>query len=70
MARGAGVAHSARFDDAASFKAALPDLLNRRGPVFVTLQIEHEVGVPSGTRSALMGQQMQTVREHLLAAEA
>jgi phosphonopyruvate decarboxylase len=70
MARGAGVAHSARFDDAAAFKAALPDLLNRRGPVFVTLQIEHEVGVPSGTRSALMGQQMQAVREHLLAAEA
>lgn len=70
MARGAGVAHAARFDDAASFKAALPDLLERQGPVFVTLQIEPEIGVPSGTRSALMGAQMAAVREHLLGEDA
>ncbi len=65
LARGAGFAHAARFDDAAAFKAALPDLLNRQGPVFVTLQIEPEIGVPSGTRSALMGEQMRAVRKML-----
>jgi phosphonopyruvate decarboxylase len=70
MARSAGFAHAARFDDAAAFKAALPGLLERQGPVFVTLQIGHEIGVPSGTRSALMGEQMRAVRKHLLGAEA
>ena len=63
MARGAGFAHAERFDSAAAFKAALPGLLERRGPVFVTLQIEPEIGVPSGTRSAMMGEQMQRVRQ-------
>src|SRR5262245_12405700 len=70
LARGAGVAHAARFDDAAAFEAALPELLDRRGPVFVTLQIDPEVGVPSGTRSALMGEQMRAVRKHLVGSEA
>jgi sulfopyruvate decarboxylase subunit beta len=65
LARGAGFAHAARFDDAAAFRAALPDLLNRQGPVFVTLQIEPEIGVPSGTRSALMGEQLRAVRTML-----
>src|SRR6266542_2666815 len=37
IARGAGFAHAARFDDASEFRAALPGLLDRRGPVFVTL---------------------------------
>jgi phosphonopyruvate decarboxylase len=66
MARGAGVAHAASFDNAADFKAALPGLLERQGPVFVNLRIEHEIGVPSGTRSALMGQQMWAVRRQLV----
>ena len=70
MARGAGFAHAARYDDAAAFKAALPGLLERRGPVFVTLQIEHEVGVPSGTRSAMMGQQLEALRKQLADAAA
>ena len=70
LARGAGFAHSARFDDAAAFNAALPDLLNRQGPVFVTLQIGPEVGVPSGTRSALMGEQLRTLRKQFVEAEA
>jgi sulfopyruvate decarboxylase subunit beta len=69
MARGAGVAYSARFDDASSFKAALPDLLERQGPVFVTLQIEPEIGVPSGTRSSMMGDQMRAVRRQFVGAE-
>jgi len=66
MARGAGFAHAERFDSATAFKAALPGLLERRGPVFVTLQIEPEIGVPSGTRSAMMGEQMQRVRQSFL----
>src|SRR3982751_3970312 len=70
LARGAGFAHAARFDDAAAFKAALPGLLSRRGPVFVTLQIGPEVGVPSGTRSALMGEQMRAVRKQLVDVDA
>jgi sulfopyruvate decarboxylase subunit beta len=70
LARGAGFAHAARFDDAADFKAALPELLDRRGPVFVTLQIAPEVGVPSGTRSAMMGDQMRAVRKQFVDAEA
>jgi len=67
MARGAGFAHAARYDDAATFKADLPGLLERQGPVFVTLQIEFEVGVPSGTRSAMMGEQLERLRKHLAA---
>jgi hypothetical protein len=43
--------------------------LARRGPVFVTLQIEHEIGVPSGTRSAMMGEQMRAVRKQFVDAE-
>jgi len=70
LARGAGYAHAARFDDASAFKAALPELLNRQGPVFVTLQIGPEVGVPSGTRSALMGDQLRAVRKQFVDAEA
>ena len=70
LARGAGFAHAARFDDAAEFKAALPGLLERQGPVFVTLQIEPEVGVPSGTRSSMMGDQMRAVRKQFVGAEA
>jgi phosphonopyruvate decarboxylase len=69
MARGAGFAHAARFDDAATFKAALPGLLNRQGPVFVTLQIGVEIGVPSGTRGALMGQQLMAVRKQFVDSE-
>jgi phosphonopyruvate decarboxylase len=69
IARGAGVAHAARFDNAAAFKAALSALLERQGPVFVTLQIEPEIGVPSGTRSSLMGDQMRAVRRQFVGPE-
>src|SRR3954452_12995935 len=50
VAGGPACPYASRFDDAAAFKAALPDLLNRQGPIFVTLVIAPEVGVPSGTR--------------------
>ena len=34
----------------------------------VTLQIEHEIGVPSGTRAAMIGEQMQAVRKQFVDA--
>jgi phosphonopyruvate decarboxylase len=70
IARGAGFAHAARFDDVAELKAALPGLLDRQGPVFVTLQIGFEIGVPSGTRSAMMGEQMERLRQQFAGASA
>jgi phosphonopyruvate decarboxylase len=70
MARAAGFALSARYDDAAKFKEDLPGLLDREGPVFVTLQIEPEAGIPSGARSAVMGEQLMAVREVLSKSEA
>ena len=69
MARGAGFAHAARYDDATTFEADLPGLLERQGPVFVTLQLGHEVGVPSGTRSAMMGEQLERLRKELASAK-
>ena len=39
LARAAGIPHVAAFDTLAGFEAALPDLLNLTGPVFVALRI-------------------------------
>lgn len=39
LARGAGIADSASFDDGAAFDSALQGLLTRPGPVFATLKI-------------------------------
>src|ERR1051326_5100462 len=44
MARGAGYAHTAKFDDGAKFAEELPHLLSRRGPVFVSVFTEPEDG--------------------------
>src|ERR671939_649560 len=44
MARAAGYGHVARFEDAAEFGAALPGLLRRTGPVFVSVRTEPEDG--------------------------
>src|SRR5216683_6202035 len=40
MARAAGYAHVAQFDDAGAFASALPSLLNRHGPVFISVRSE------------------------------
>src|ERR1700704_3583590 len=40
MARGAGYAHVVQFDESVEFAAALPGLLRRRGPVFVSVRTE------------------------------
>jgi sulfopyruvate decarboxylase subunit beta len=66
MARAAGYAHSTQFDDVGAFAAALPDLLRRPGPVFVSVRTEPEDGFlvrsSAGTRLDL---QMHALRERL-----
>jgi sulfopyruvate decarboxylase subunit beta len=68
MARGAGYAFVARFQDAAEFASELPGVLQKRGPVFVSVRTEPEDGFlvrsSSGTRLDL---QMRALRERLLA---
>jgi len=39
LARAAGFPHTYTFDDLETFSAALPDLLAREGPVFITLKV-------------------------------
>jgi sulfopyruvate decarboxylase subunit beta len=67
MARASGYPHSAQFDDADAFARALPNVLNRRGPVFVSVRTEPEDGFmrrsSAGTRLEL---QMHALRERLL----
>src|SRR5262249_53411896 len=54
MARGAGYAQVAQFDDARGFDSELAALLGQRGPVFVSVRTEPENGYlarsSSGTR--------------------
>src|SRR5919204_1151016 len=40
MARGAGYGHVAGYSDAETFRAELPGILQRRGPVFVSVRTE------------------------------
>jgi phosphonopyruvate decarboxylase len=66
MARAAGYAHAARYAEAASFASGLPDLLRKRGPVFISVRTEPEDGYKvrssAGTRMDL---QMHALRERL-----
>jgi sulfopyruvate decarboxylase subunit beta len=68
MARGAGYAHVAEFDDARRFDGELAALLGQRGPVFASVRTEPEDGYlvrsSSGTRLDL---QMKALRERLTA---
>jgi phosphonopyruvate decarboxylase len=67
MARGAGYAEVVDFEDAAAFARALPDVLRRRGPVFVSVRTEPEDGYlvrsSAGTR---LDVQMHALRERLV----
>src|SRR5437764_2394446 len=67
MAAAAGYARVEEFDDAAVFGSALPDLLQQRGPVFVSVRTEAEDGFlvrsSSGTRLDL---QMKALRDRLV----
>ena len=67
LARGAGYAHVLRYQDPAQFSAELESVLQRRGPVFISVQTQPEDGFKvrssSGTRLDL---QMHALRERLL----
>ncbi|HEY3061683.1 MAG TPA: thiamine pyrophosphate-dependent enzyme [Chloroflexota bacterium] len=67
MARAAGYAHVAAFDDAATFTSDLPELLRRHGPVFVSVRTEPEDGYKirssAGTRLDI---QMHALHERLV----
>jgi len=70
MAHAAGYAYAVRFDDAGVFARALPELLRRRGPVFVSVRTESEDGYlvrsSAGTRLDL---QMHALHERLVGPE-
>jgi phosphonopyruvate decarboxylase len=67
MARGAGYASVAQFDQADAFAEALPGLLQRPGPVFVSVRTEPEDGFKvrssAGTR---LDVQMKALRDRLV----
>jgi phosphonopyruvate decarboxylase len=67
MAQAAGYAHVAEYDDSAEFARALPDLLRKGGPVFVSVHTEPEDGYlvrsSAGTRLDL---QMKALRQTLV----
>src|SRR4051794_2311460 len=71
MARGAGYAHVARYADAQQFTAELPALLQRRGPVFISVRTEPEDGFlvrsSAGTRLDL---QIRAMRDRLVGSLA
>lgn len=69
MARAAGYAHSLRFADAQQFTTQLPEVLQRRGPVFISVRTEPEDGFlvrsSAGTR---LDRQMHNLRARLVGA--
>ncbi len=71
MARAAGYAQSLRFDDASEFAAALPDVLRRHGPVFVSVRTEPEDGfLVRSSAGTKMEQQMHALRARLVGSSA
>ena len=70
MARGAGYRYVTQFSDGAAFRTALPELLQKQGPVFVSLRIQPEDGYKNTGKGPArrMDLQMAALREHLLAA--
>ncbi len=69
MARAAGYAHTAQYDDAAKFASALPELLQRRGPVFVSVRTEPEDGyLVRSSAGTKLDVQMHALRKRLVEA--
>jgi phosphonopyruvate decarboxylase len=68
MAQAAGYAHTASFSRASRFAEALPGLLRRQGPVFISVRTEPQDGYlvrsSAGTRMDL---QLEALRERLAA---
>ena len=46
IAKSAGIEESYQFDDLEEFVSDLPEIMNRRGPVFVCLKVRHTGDVP------------------------
>ena len=46
IARESGISQSYGFDNLEDFATALPDLLRKKGPVFVSLKVEHPPDIP------------------------
>lgn len=71
MARAAGYAYTATFDDAAVFASELPRLLERRGPVFISVRTEPEDGfLVRSSAGTCLDVQMHALRERLVGAGA
>jgi phosphonopyruvate decarboxylase len=67
MARAAGYAHSLRFENAEQFAHELPDVLRRRGPVFVSVRTEPEDGfLVRSSAGTKLDQQMHNLRRRLV----
>jgi phosphonopyruvate decarboxylase len=70
MARAAGYAHVARYDAASAFAADLPNLLQRSGPVFVSVRTEPEDGyLVRSSAGTKLDQQFAALRERLVGAD-
>src|SRR5438067_9778984 len=69
MARAAGYSHALKFSEADSFARAVPEVLARHGPVFISVWTEPEDGYKvrssAGTRLDL---QMHALRKRLVGA--
>ena len=69
MARAAGYAHSLRFEAAADFAARLPEVLQRHGPVFISVRTEPEDGfLVRSSAGTKLDQQMHNLRSRLAGA--
>src|SRR5579859_7097239 len=69
MARAAGYAQAIQFSDAGEFSAALPQLLQRTGPIFVSVRTEPEDGyLVRSSAGTKLDQQMHALRSRLVGA--
>lgn len=67
MARSAGYAHATKFHDASVFARALPEVLRRRGPVFISVRTEPEDGyLVRSSAGTKLDQQMHALRTRLV----
>ena len=58
MARDAGISESHGFDNLEDFVSELPDIMRKRGPVFVSLKVDHSADMPE-LRTANTGASMR-----------
>ena len=69
MARAAGYAQALQFADAGEFSAALPQVLQRSGPVFISVRTEPEDGyLVRSSAGTKLDQQMHALRKRLVGA--